>query len=64
MSHFFNSFLQGLSAENNKDQENVGTVITVHLKNNIKITGMLQSIDAQMNMEVSEIQVADLPKHL
>jgi small nuclear ribonucleoprotein (snRNP)-like protein len=39
-------------------------LITVHLKNDVKIEGVLKSMDQQMNMELTDLNVASLPPPL
>ena len=39
-------------------------LITVHLKNDVKIEGVLKSVDNQMNMEVADLNVGSLPPQL
>ena len=47
--------------ENDPDSKQL---ITVHLKNDIKIEGVLKSMDQQMNMELTDLNVASLPPPL
>ena len=49
------SFFQELAAADN------GTLVTAHLKNNTKVTGILKAVDQNMNLEFSDLQVSELP---
>ena len=44
-----------------RDEE---TVVAVHMKNGMVVLGVLQSIDQNMNMEITKLDQGSLPKTL
>jgi|TARA_B110000285_G_scaffold141749_1_gene158543 small nuclear ribonucleoprotein (snRNP)-like protein len=60
--HSFFSELLVKKEENNLEEEGQKTLLTIHLKNGIKITGLLLSMDQNMNIQLGELDHGSLPK--